>query len=99
MPGATVGPPGNSEGSRTTYGRVPPSGARPTPTRSGTPKPGAKRASIIASRQSSNDGPATQIAASAVSVTAILPPGNSVNPAGKSRPVGKPGPGGPASGN
>src|SRR5262249_44098176 len=99
MPGATGGPPGNSDGKRTQYARVPPPGARPTPMRSGTPKPGAKRASIIASRQSSNDGPATQIEANAVSVTAMPPSGNSAKPAGASKPVGNPGPGGPDRGN
>src|SRR5690349_2218963 len=99
MPGATGGPPGKSDGKRTTYGRVPPPGARPTPTRSATPKPGAKRASIMARCQSSSDGPATQIVARAVSVTAMPPSGNKTNPAGASKPAGNPGPGAPASGN
>src|SRR5262245_16812396 len=99
MPGAMGGPPGNSDGKRTVYGRVPPPGARPMPKRSATPKPGAKRASIIASRQSSTDGPATQIEASAVSVTAMSPPGRSTKPAGASNPEGNPGPGGPDNGN
>ena len=62
-------------------------------------KPGAKRGSRTARRQSAKDGPATQIAPSSASVTVTPPPGRRVNPSAISSPVGSSEPGGPASGS